>query len=488
MLSVNTNTAASKSSNSLRTNRSRLSKSVARLSSGARINGASDDAAGLSITNRMNAQVLGQQESARNAQDWISLFQTAEGATQEMTNMLQRMREISVQAANETYNDNDRASLQAELDQLLNEIDRIGQGTKFNDIKVLDGDLLDSLMQIGPNSDSGERVSFSSVNTQTLGRQARVLAEFSVLTDLGLSAADDAQIQINGHVIRDTAAGDDQLSTSFNANSAIAKAAAINSVSDKTGVTAHVGPTILEDFDNNEILGGTLDENIFITINGEKISGFVVEENDANGQLRDAINAVSERTGVVASLDVDSELVLRAEDGRNIELLASDPDAENIIGLAEDVYGGHISISSNATIDITYLGDNTNDSLGELDSNAPLGGDARVYGVNSEFALNSIDVTTQENATLSMEIIDLSLENVSAIRADFGALQNRLLSTVNNLQQTTENLTQAKSRIEDADFASETSKLASEQIIQQAATSILAQANQSLSIALELIQ
>jgi flagellin len=462
---------------------------MSRLASGLRINTAADDAAGLSISTSLQAQVRGTNRAVQNANDWISLFQTAEGATNEMTNIMQRMRELSVQASNETYNDKDRTSIQAEINQLVTEIDRIGTNTDFNGIKVLNGDLIDSLMQIGANSSSGETVSVSAVNADSLGRQSRIVSSFGVLTDFGLDAATNSQLGINSVTIRDSIDGDDTLSTSLARNSAIAKAAAINAVSSETGVTAHVGSTVVQDFEVEEIVGGTLDGDVFFTLNDEKISGFLVEENDADGKLRDAINAVSESTGVVAKLDSESQLILTAEDGRNIHISFSDADAGLITGLVADVYGGEISLSSDSAMEIDYLGANTNDSLGEIDTAgvAPGAGDFRLYGVNSEFAVQSIDVSSHENANLAIETLDIALNQLSSVRSEFGALQNRLVSTINNLQQTSENLDVARSRIEDADFAQETASLSKQQIIQQASSTVLAQANQLNSVALQLL-
>jgi flagellin len=489
MLSVNSQLSSLRTKNQMTRTQGSLNVSMSRLASGLRINTAADDAAGLSISTSLRAQVRGTNRAVQNANDWISLFQTAEGATNEMTNIMQRMRELSVQASNETYNDQDRESIQAEIDQLVTEIDRIGTNTNFNGIKVLDGDLIDSLMQIGANSSSGETVSISAVNTDSLGRQARIVSSFGVLTDFGLSAGDNSQIGINGITVRDTIDGDDNLSTSLARNSAIAKAAAINAVSAETGVSAHVGSTIVQDFEVEEIIGGTLDGDVFFTLNDEKISGFLVEENDADGKLRDAINAVSDSTGVVATLDAESQLILTAEDGRNINIVASDPDAELITGLVEDVYGGQISLSSNLAMEIDYIGVNTNDSLGEIDTAGvvPGAGDFRLYGVNNEFAIQSVNVSSHENANLAIESLDIALNQLSTIRSEFGALQNRLVSTINNLQQTSENLDVARSRIEDADFAQETASLSKQQIIQQASTTVLAQANQLNSVALQLL-
>jgi flagellin len=438
-----------------------------RLSSGLRINSASDDAAGLSISTSVNAQVRGLNRSIQNANDWVSLFQTAEGGTQEMENMLQRMRELAVQAGNETYNDRDRASIQAEIDQLIAEVDDIGKKTHFNGLRVLDGDVISSLMQIGSNSDSGEMVSVGKVNADELGRRMRTESLFGVDTDFDLDSGADAGVRINDVEIRNTVAGDDELSTSFSANSAISKAKAINSASDSTGVKATVMSTVVGAdndvlFETLEILGGTLDGIDFFTINDQKISGFIVQEHDADGSLRDAINAVTDETGVVAELNTDGSLRLTAEDGRNIEIdipLGGGGPLADITGLVTDVFGGRIALTSDDVMEVEFQTDDGNLSLGEIFDDA-VGVDPIVFGTNTVFSVSTLDVSTAENANIAIETLDVALNQLTAVRADFGALQNRLSSTINNLTQTSENLSAAKSRILDADFAGETAQLA----------------------------
>lgn len=160
-LTINTNVASLNAQRNLGVSQSNLAKSMQRLSSGLRINSAKDDAAGLAISDRMTAQIRGLNQAARNANDGISLAQTAEGALQETTNILQRMRELAVQGANDTNDDSDRASIKAEIDQLVDELDRIATSTKFNGRAVLDGTLADATFQVGANSGADQKISFS---------------------------------------------------------------------------------------------------------------------------------------------------------------------------------------------------------------------------------------------------------------------------------------------------------------------------------------
>ncbi len=220
---------------------------------------------------------------------------------------------------------------------------------------------------------------------------------------------------------------------------------------------------------------GSLNASDYIEINGEKISGFDVQANDADGALTDAINAVSDETGVVASLDSDSQLVLTAADGRNIEVTITGGAADET-GLATGTSAGSLTLQSNNQYQI-----------GGATAAALIGHGSGIYGVNSDSSVKELDISTRAGAVQALDTIDLALENVSSSRAKLGALQNRLESTINNLSTTSENLSASRSRILDADFASETAQLSRNQIIQQAGVSILAQANQQPQVALALL-
>ena len=474
-LYINTNLSSLNAQRQLTSTSSSLSRSFERLSSGLRINGARDDAAGLSITTRFTAQIRGLNQAVRNSNDGISLAQTAEGALNETTNILQRMRELSVQAANDTNNDSDRASLQAEVAQLKTELDRIAETTNFNGNKILSGDFLAKDIQVGANVGETLSISIDGAATGDLARQVRTAAttvSASVTAgDMDITYKNGQGVGTSTARVRATNAGDDSVSTTNNAGSAIAKAAAINSLSETTGVRAIVGESTTA---GTAVAAGTLDTANYIEVNGEKISGFAVQANDADNSLVDAINAVADKTGVVATLDASSELVLTAADGRNIEVTTTG-SAGATTGLTTGVSYGQITLQSDDTFELT--GTDT----------ADLGMTNGVYGVNSDSSVSSVDISTRDGAVKALDTIDLALENVSASRAELGALQNRLESTINNLSTTSENLSASRSRILDADFASETAQLSRNQIIQQAGVSILAQANQQPQIALSLL-
>jgi flagellin len=484
-LFINTNGSALNAQRQLSSTTNALSTSFERLSSGLRINGAKDDAAGLSITTRFSAQIRGLNQAVRNSNDGISLAQTAEGALNETTNILQRIRELAVQAANDTNNDSDRESLQAEVDQLKTELDRIASTTNFNGNKVLDGTFLSRDLQVGANVGETINVSISGASTTDLARQARYDG------DLGNVSVDQlTAVTITGSKgtvdIRNTVDADDTDSTSFHNGSAIAKAAAINDASASTGVRAIVGESKITATGNVNAV--TLDGTANFTINGEQISGFRVEANDASGSLVDAINAVSDDTGVIASLDKDSKLTLTAADGRNIEVSFSDVATRNAVGNfnANAATVGANTLSFVATGSLT-LQSNDLFELSGTGGSTQIGFSSGVYGINSDKSVDSVDISTRAGAVEALDVIDLALENVSSQRADLGALQNRLESTINNLSTTSENLSASRSRILDADFAAETAQLSRNQIIQQAGVSILAQANQQPQIALALL-
>jgi len=483
-LFINTNQSALNAQRQLNNTTGSLGRSFERLSSGLRINGAKDDAAGLSITTRFSAQIRGLNQAVRNSNDGISLAQTAEGALNETTNILQRIRELSVQSANDTNNDSDRASLQAEVSQLKDELDRIAETTNFNGNKVLDGSFLSQDLQVGANVGETLNVSIKGAATGDLARQARYDGgSFVSKANLG------GNLTLNGTKVRSTVAADDKSSTSLASSSAIAKAAAINDVSSTTGVRAIVGETTVTG--NSAVAAVTLDASSYFSINGSKIAGFAVSANDADGSLVDAVNAVSDDTGVTAALDASGQLQLTAADGRNITVEGSDTNVLGDLGID----------SLGASTVATQVG-NTVVATGKLtlqsDSNFELGGAAStlvgfqsfgagVFGVNSEKAVSSVDISTRSGAVEALDVIDLALEDVSSQRAKLGALQNRLESTINNLSTTSENLSASRSRILDADFASETAQLSRNQIIQQAGVSILAQANQQPQVALALL-
>jgi flagellin len=292
-------------------------------------------------------------------------------------------------------------------------------------------------------------------------------------------ALSDGDVEINGVTIRSTVAADDKLSTTLNATSAIAKAAAINDSTNFTGVKAIVESTVI--VATADISAVTMDSTNNIAINGEILTGFRVQDNDADDTLVNQINAVTDRTGVVASLDVDNRLTLTADDGRNIELsiLGNGTQSGLANGPGTSVTGGRLTLQSEEQY---IMGGAAFDKLGDVG-----GAGATLFGVNSENAVSTLDLTSREGSNQAIDTLDIAISQVSSLRGELGAVQNRLGSTVRNLEVSSENLTASRSRIQDADFAKETATFSRNKIVQQAGVSVLSQANQQPNIALSLL-
>ena len=366
---IQTNLSALNAQNRLQVTQRSLERGVQRLSSGARINGASDDAAGLSISTRMRSQLHGVSKAIENANDAASLSQTADGALSELTELLQRMRALSVQAINGSNNSADRQSMQAEVDQLKQEIDRIG-ALEYNGAQLFGSQFN---FHIGATQEDEVTLNLAvpKVVNDRLGVHSR-----RTLSEVELTALGDDDLVITGKsgvevAIRATSAGDDRVSTEHKASSAIAKAAAINARSDLHGVRAYVGATRVTS--SGVTASQVLDEDDVLTINGAQISGLTVQEHDADGALVTAINAVSSETGVVASLTSAGDLQLVAHDGRNIEIGATGT-ATNLGFNDGDVQGGALTLESEDSYKLTFASEAAQKSIGLVGTPTPLEG------------------------------------------------------------------------------------------------------------------
>jgi flagellin len=367
------------------------------------------------------------------------------------------MRELSVQSANDTNTAADRGSIQAEVDALVSELDRIAEKTTFNNQNILDGSFTDAKFHIGANFRENLSVSINDARANQLGRQARYDSTVDIVVEGGAQGLTDGDVEINGVTIRSTVAADDQLSTTLNDASAIAKAAAVNDSTQFTGVTAHVESTIVNA--TGDILGVTLDSTNNVTVNGYTFTGFRVEDNDANDSLVNQMNAVTDRTGVVASLDENHRLVLTADDGRNVEfnVLGNATQLGLAAAAGTTVQGGRVTLESEEQY---VLGGVAFTKLGDVG-----GAGATLFGVNSNDTVANIDLTTRRGANEALAVLDKAIGQVSSSRASLGAVQNRLGSTVRNLEVSTENLTASRSRIQDADFAKETAEFSKYKIV-----------------------
>ncbi len=350
MTVINTNIAAMRAQSGARMAQAGLERAMERLSTGTRINSARDDAAGLAIAQRMTADVRGLGVAIRNASDGISMAQTAEGAMGEITNMLQRMRELAVQAANGTVGDADRAALQAEVSQLIGEIDNVAGRTAFNGIKLLDGSASRLTLQTG--SRAGETVGFRIASARAFdlgtGESPGLTATgafeataSNLSTNWGLDSGD---LVLNGVAVGASSGLDDNKSSDQKNASAIAKAAAINAVSDRTGVRAVVGSTVMTGSAMTAAaLSGT------VTVNGKTTESIATTTDAATSRalVVDAINAISGETGVVAvdTGDNNKGIRLEAADGRNI-IVSLDTLTEAATGLKSGAQSGTYSLLS----------------------------------------------------------------------------------------------------------------------------------------------
>ena len=499
-LVVNTNLSSLNAQRTLDASGIQLSKALQRLSSGLRINNASDDAAGLAIATRLGAQIRSVNQAMRNANDGIAMLQTAEGAMSEITNIITRIKELAVQSANGTNSTSDRASLNDEVTSLVSEVTRIATQTKFGSTALLDGSF-SGTFQLG--GEVGQTVTQTIASMRATSLTANVATQsltfVAGLTSVGATDSNSYEgvdatttLQLTGpkgtSFVRVTVAGDDTVSALENARSAIATAKAINEITATTGVSATVTAAIFtvadnaERFDTININGSTEQ----VSINGTSV---IVNLNGATQEARrqqfiDAVN--TQVSGVVASAGAGTGgLVLTAADGRNISIstvagVADGDTAEELFGYttAPTTAGvaarGGITLQAGGNITTTF------------DTSAQVGNDGLSNAVAT--ALSTVSVTSVANANTAMIITDAILDTVSTERGKLGAVQNRLQSTLANLGVVAEKVTDARSRIMDADFAAETANLTKNQILQQAGISMLAQANARPQAVLALLQ
>jgi len=469
---INTNIASLNAQRNLNNSQSALNTSLERLSSGLRINSAKDDAAGLAIVERFTAQIRGLNQAARNANDGVSLAQTAEGALTEVTNGLQRIRELAVQSANATNSSSDRAALNAEASQLIAEIERVATQTTFNGNNLLDGTFNTQTFQVGANA--GETIGLSinsGVRTTQLGQIAEGTGA-SAVSAVGITAGD---VTINGATVATSVVGS---GNGQSADSAFAKAAAVNA-SGIGGVTATaVTGTRASDNASVGVEFTAAAQAYNLDINGTTIYSHTASgagDGDLTQQeLVDRINLFSNETGVTATVN-GTGIDLTAADGRNIDLTGTTSTANDAGFDTADVTRGSVQLSSSDNITI-------------VDANDRLGFGASATVTVDTTTLSSVDVLTVANSNDTIRRVDAALETVSGIRADLGAIQSRFESTVRSISTTAENLSAARSRIQDADFAAETASLTRNSILQQAGVSILAQANALPQQVLSLLQ
>jgi flagellin len=424
--SINTNIASINAQRNLETNSSSLQTSLQRLSSGLRINSAKDDAAGLSISDRMNAQIRGLNQAARNANDAISLAQTAEGAISGMSDNLQRLRELSVQAANSTNTAADRASIQAEVSQLVQEIDRVATVTDFNGIKLLDGTFKNQSFQVGANAGQTIDITVANVRASSLGSGDSASLSASGNAN-ALSAGD---IVLNGISVSGSLASSDNASSANNSYSGIAKAAAINAVSDRTGVTAKADSTIA--------VAATVMSNPgtastgTVTINGTAITVATTIDSTANrANIVAAINLKSSQTGVIAtdSLSLAVGIKLTAADGRNIAVTHNLLTAS--VGITEATYYSGVTMTSNRDITVTSAGTIGNGGLvaglykAQVATASSISGASSAVLAGADVKINGISIGASDVASYDTASTASSTASAMSKAAAINALQSQ---------------------------------------------------------------
>ncbi|MBA6420363.1 flagellin [Pseudomonas neustonica] len=470
-LTVNSNIASLNAQRNLSSSSSNLSTSLERLSSGSRINSAKDDAAGLQISNRLTSQINGLGVAVKNANDGISIAQTAEGALQESTNILQRMRDLSLQAANGSNSDVDRDSLQKEVSSLQSELTRIADTTSFGTQKLLDGTFGSKSFQVGSNANETISVSLSDASSGKLGENVKSGAGgvFGAAAAAGTAygvATGATDMVLSGNL--GTSVGTD-VSTQ-NAKDA---AATLNALG--TGVEVSTKVSVeLANFTAADT--GTL----FVGDTEYDLSKY-------NGSAKELAAAIG-KDGYSATFDsTTNKLTVSAE---GVEGIRAEGTASGTLTIA-NATGGTVGASD--VVDVGGVVVNSELKFSSSDAFTVTGGTGTTAAITSAgttstlASVNTIDIRSQDGAQDALSIIDAALASIDSQRADLGAVQNRFDSTISNLQNIGENASAARARIMDTDYAAESANLAKNQIMQQAGTAMLAQANQLPQAVLSLL-
>ena len=491
---INSNISSLTAQRNLTKSQSSLATSMQRLSSGLRINSAKDDAAGMAISDRMTSQIRGLNQAARNANDGISLAQTAEGAMGAAGDILQRVRELAVQSANASNSAGDRQALQQEVGQLVAELDRIAQNTEFNGQKVLDGTFGTAQFQVGANANQTIVAATANLRTSVYGNNqnaatngagvaAQATQATAAATTNGVTAG---TLSVSGYI------GTGSIAIAV---SATAKATAdqINAVSASTGVTASARTEVR--------LGGTFATGAYsLSLLGDNATAvtasFTITSASGTDRLSAAVAAINDqsaKTGITATLDTaGSSVILTNSTGNNIVVGKTLGQAAAVtVGkydASSTLVGAAVSLASAATAEFVNSG-----GYIVLDSQKSFATDVTTSNQFTDAGstlqtVANLDVTTFTNATNALKTVDSALAFISSERAKLGALQSRFETATASLHVTSENLAASRSRIQDADFAAETANLSRAQILQQAGTAMVAQANQVPQTVLQLLK
>lgn len=500
---IQTNVSSLNAQRNLNVSQNSLATSLQRLSTGFRINSAKDDAAGLAISERMTAQIRGLNQAVRNANDGVSLSQTAEAGLSTVGESLLRIRELAIQSANATNSASDRAALQAEVNQRLQELDRISSDTEFNGLKLFDGSFTNQSFQVGANANQTINVSMQEISNSNLGAYETTMLNTTAHQGTGSALAAQAgplvvtadntvtaqDITLSGSGF----SGSEVVSVSAGAT-AKDIAAAINGASNTTSISATANTVVtLSGLSANGTVSFDLGEGEAGSLTN--VSG-AVTSGDLSALAAD-INNKSGNTGVTATLSSDNaSLILESNDGDNIVIsefgstsggatistVYADGDSDTLTdgGNNSTVVAGTVDLSSFDTFNVQ------SDDDASAGSVLAAAADTDVASVLD--TVGNVDISTQAGAQNAIDVIDGALDTINSTRGDLGAIQNRFEAAIVNMQAVSENLSASRSRIRDADFAQETAALSRAQILQQAGVSILGQANALPQNALSLLQ
>jgi flagellin len=476
-LSVNTNIASLTVQNNLNKAADSLSTAMTRLSSGLKINSAKDDAAGLQISNRLTSQINGLGVAVKNANDGTSIAQTAEGAMQESTNILQSMRELALQSANGSNSDEDRSSLQSEYSQLSSELTRIATTTTFGGKNLIDGSFGTTAFQVGSDANQTINITLGDVSADKIGTQ-----------QVSSTAITPSTSGITGGAVTVTGGGATKSVTLAAGSSAKDTAAALNGAVPGLTATATTNAQFT-------VASGS-SASFSVTVGSASID--IIGATSAS-DLNDQLQSNASKLGISVNYDSKAGTVtVTSSTGENIKF--GDPSTSGVTA----AYTG-VTVNT-ADGSGAYASSGTQIANGTIATGAVQLNDAKSYslagaGVAGVFAAGSTttassalvsvsdtDISTAADSQNAIATLDKAISNIDSQRADLGAIQNRFDSTVANLQSISQNSTAARSRVQDADFASETAELTKQQTLQQASTAILAQANQLPAGVLKLLQ
>lgn len=498
---INTNSLSLLTQNNLNKSQSSLSSAIERLSSGLRINSAKDDAAGQAIANRFTSNIKGLTQASRNANDGISIAQTTEGSLSEINNNLQRVRELAVQSSTGTNSQSDLDSIQAEITQRLNEIDRVSGQTQFNGVKVLAKDNTLTI-QVGANDGETIDINLQEINSKTLGldslnvqqkyKVSDVAADFGYQDKAGITIDKaDMAAALTTIKTKDAAAtavaikGEVQFDAENNkyyAELDVTGGAATTSGIYEVKVAAADGKVTLADADKDVLPKVTKDVKSFQ-------EAVPIDLTNAKAALikggADTTDAGTAKLVKVSFTDnngkaIDGGYALKTDSGKYYAASVDDNKAVSIKEVEYTDKNGKAAIAA-----VQLGGVNGKTEIANVGGKDYLAEKVKDHNFKAEPKLNEIATATTESPLAK---IDAALAKVADLRSDLGAVQNRFNSTITNLGNTVNNLSEARSRIEDADYATEVSNMSRANILQQAGTSVLAQANQSTQNVLSLLR